>query len=794
MRMSWCLLLFAAVLNASPSPQETSIFYSTSGTSTSTSSSTSTSTSSSTSTSTSSSTSQPGPTNDAQACAQIASSTSVQIAQNSRATPTVSAQLAYDCLQSVPNKPEPAAALVKSLKAFVQWQSTLAFLKDPPASYMLPATDIEGGLDNISTTATNQQFKSEYEFQLSMVKLITTAHDGHFSYRPDVFKAFVFRNNLSSDIVSISTDGKAVPKLYHAGAVLGAMNGTMTNAPAITKINGVDAAKYIEEQNLEFSSFQDPDSQWNSVFRSYANPQGILTVAASIAFQGPSVTLTYDNGEEKTEDSFAVIRQGVNFTGVNSGEDYYTRFCTPPRRDTNGTGTPTMAPTPSMSRPAILPTIQGYPAPIVRDNGGNTTSGYFLNGTGYDNVAVLAVSAFAPQGDAGSIDYLSDFQRTVGTFLEKSKAAGKTKLIIDVQANGGGFVIAGYELFAQLFPTVKRFQADNIRLADSVASLARVAGSIPNNFTAKTSLERAALNVLQNSVITSNIEPGGIFTPSGKLFTTTEEIIAPVTLKGDRFTAYQQAPLNDTSAAFNLTGTGSRSNPLASVFAPENVVLLTDGTCGSTCTIFSYLMILQMNIKTTVVGGRPNTGTMQSIAGVEGAQVFPLNEISQAAAASIILAPSSEQAALKSSELGVLAEGYALRRLSNPANPGAVNGKNAFAATDSKVPLQFLYEPANCRIYFTAKMLMSPEMTWKKTVDATWTDPNKFCVDGSVTALSAASAQSVDPVFQTTVDGMGSANRNGTTPKQGTARGLAEGRNLALAVLLAGVAGSISLL
>ncbi|KAI9054514.1 hypothetical protein LZ554_001671 [Drepanopeziza brunnea f. sp. 'monogermtubi'] len=786
MRMSWCLLLFAAVLNASPSPQETSIFFSTSGTSTST--------SSSTSTSTSSSTSQPGPTNDSQACAQIASSTSAQIAQNSRATPTVAAQLAYDCLQSVPNKPEPAAALVKSLKAFVQWQSTLAFLKDPPASYMLPATDIEGGLDNISTTATNQRFKSEYEFQLSMVKLITTAHDGHFSYRPDVFKAFVFRNNLSSDIVSISSDGKAVPKLYHAGAVLGAMNGTMTSAPAITKINGVDAAKYIEEQNLEFSSFQDPDSQWNSVFRSYANPQGVLTVAASIAFQGPSVTLTYDNGEEKTEDSFAVIRQGANFTGVNNGEDYYTRFCTPPTRGRNSTGTPTMAPTPSMSRPALSPTIQGYPAPIVRDNGGNTTSGYFLNGTGYDNVAVLAVSAFAPQGDAGSIDYLSDFQRTVGTFLEKSKAAGKTKLIIDVQANGGGFVIAGYELFAQLFPNVKRFQADNIRLADSVASLARVAGSIPNNFTAETSLQRAALNVLQNSVITSNIEPGGIFTPSGKLFNTTEQIIAPVELKGDRFTAYQQAPLNDTSAQFNLTGTGTRSNPPAAVFAPENVVLLTDGTCGSTCTIFSYLMILQMNIKTTVVGGRPKTGTMQSIAGVEGAQVFPLNQISQAAAASIILAPSDEQAALKSSELGVLAEGYALRRLSSPANPGAVNGKNAFAATDSKVPLQFLYEPANCRIYFTAKMLMSPEMTWKKTVDATWTDPDKFCVDGSVTVSSASSAQSVDPVFQTTVDGMAGASRSGTKPKKGAARGVAEGRNLALAVLLAGVAGSMSLL
>lgn len=137
------------------------------------------------------------------------------------AAATVSAQLAFDCLQTVPNKPDPAVAMVKSLKAFVQWQSTLAFLKDPPSSYMLPATDIEGGLDNISSTVVAGGFKSEYDFQLSVIKLIISAHDGHFAYRPDVFKAFAFRNTLASDIVSVSKDGKAVPKLYHLGGLFG---------------------------------------------------------------------------------------------------------------------------------------------------------------------------------------------------------------------------------------------------------------------------------------------------------------------------------------------------------------------------------------------------------------------------------------------------------------------------------------------------------------------------------------------------------------------------------------------
>lgn len=80
---------------------------------------------------------------------------------------------------------------------------------------MLPATDILGGFDNISATAVAGQFASEYEFQLAIVELISSAHDGHFAYRPDVFKDFIFRNSLVADLVSVSRDGREVPRLYH---------------------------------------------------------------------------------------------------------------------------------------------------------------------------------------------------------------------------------------------------------------------------------------------------------------------------------------------------------------------------------------------------------------------------------------------------------------------------------------------------------------------------------------------------------------------------------------------------
>ncbi|KAF6826982.1 peptidase S41 family protein [Colletotrichum plurivorum] len=706
------------------------------------------------------------------ACGQVQPMAQQFLQANPKETPRVSAQLAFDCLQSVPNKPGPAKDLIKSLKAYVQWQSTLSWLKNPPASYMLPPTDIEGGLDKIGERAVAGQYKSEYEFQLEIFQLFASAHDGHFAFRGDVFKGFSFRNNLASDIVSVSRDGIEVPKLYHLNALNA--NGS---APSIIRINGKDAATLLSDLNLKFSGFQDPDSQWNSQFKFYASNESAPLIAASLAFQGTKVTLTYDNGEEKSEDSFAIIRQGANFTGVSDGESYYNKFCNPdaaPKPPANGT-TPNQPPKTSAPPAPPQPTIKGYPWPAVRDSGANATSGYFLNGTGYDDVAVLAVSSFAPPDGIDAIEYLTNFQDTVGKFLVESKKAGKKKLVIDVAANGGGFVVAGYELFAQLFPEVNRFQAHNLRLSDSMTSLARLSAAIPANFTPSSPEEKSAIEALSESSVVSNLLPGGVFTPDEQAFTTVDQILAPVSLNGDTFTAYQQAPLNQTDPSFNLTGVGSKANPPPRVFDPENVVLFTDGTCGSTCTIFSYLMILQMGIRTTVIGGRPQTGIMQSIAGVEGAQVFSFNDLTSDAKAILALAPKDKKEEIQSGDLGELAKGYAIKRSTTPKSAGAVNGKNAFSMADARTPLQFLWEPANCRIFYTHEMLRNPDAAWKRAVDATWNNPMQFCVAGSQVPVNKTTT--MDPLFKQ------SQNNTGLPKTAGAAEGVS-GSGLRLALLI----------
>lgn len=85
-------------------------------------------------------------------------------------------------------------------------------------------------------------------------------------------------------------------------------------------------------------------------------------------------------------------------------------------------------------------------------------SGYFLEGDGYDDVAVLSVPSFV----SATEDEIP-FQIVNTYLINRAVAAGKKKLIIDVSANGGGTILQGYDLFKQLFPQILPYGATRYR-------------------------------------------------------------------------------------------------------------------------------------------------------------------------------------------------------------------------------------------------------------------------------------------------------------------------------------------
>ena len=125
------------------------------------------------------------------------------------------ASTVYACLTSVPFNPAVATRFIKYYNDTLQFQSTLPYLKDPPAGYQQPATDLLGGLTSIQQAINDNVFPNQYSFEATLQNLINSAHDAHVQLIAGVLAAFTFASPY--EIASVSIDGIQLPKIYVTG-------------------------------------------------------------------------------------------------------------------------------------------------------------------------------------------------------------------------------------------------------------------------------------------------------------------------------------------------------------------------------------------------------------------------------------------------------------------------------------------------------------------------------------------------------------------------------------------------
>nr|ABA70581.1 hypothetical protein [Penicillium chrysogenum] len=163
-------------------------------------------------------------------------------------------------------------------------------------------------------------------------------------------------------------------------------------------------------------------------------------------------------------------------------------------------------------------------------------------------------------------------------------------------------------------------------------------------------------------------------------------------------------------------------------FAPEDILIITDGACSSSCPIFTEMMKYE-GVKTISFGGRPQYGPMQAMGGTRGAQVMPAETLMTITTA--VLEMAAEEELLSESEL------QQLEALSpaeeSPLQYGSlqVNFRDGYSKLDkdSVMPLQFVYEPAHCRLFYTLENVLQPATAWSAAVKAMW--GSGHCVAGS---------------------------------------------------------------
>ncbi len=78
-----------------------------------------------------------------------------------------------------------------------------------------------------------------------------------------------------------------------------------------------------------------------------------------------------------------------------------------------------------------------------------------------------------------------EFQNAFRSILATANAAGKSKLIMDIRGNGGGYVADGFDLFTQLFPGQMPYGGTNLAAFDLANAMGEFASSqvAAGNFT-----------------------------------------------------------------------------------------------------------------------------------------------------------------------------------------------------------------------------------------------------------------------------------------------------------------------
>ncbi|KAK0653177.1 hypothetical protein B0T16DRAFT_427366 [Cercophora newfieldiana] len=597
----------------------------------------------------------------------------------------VQPSLVFQCLRSIPFNQTTALRFVRYLQPLMEWHSTLDYFQSPPPGYLSDPVDLVSGLKTIEETIASSGYSNEFDFHADLHKLLVTrVRDGHFIVTPLLLHLFTFQRGVA--FVSVSEDGRSVPQVFAREDVKHREDGYCPSP--VNTVNGEPAIDYLQRLSTLASATHDPDARYNTVFQT-------LSKESHPAYWGQDHDIlgindsTLENETILEYQNKAYVR--ANFTDIVSGRDVFARWV-----DGGATGDiPLPWPFYTWLQKNFTNNLAGFPRPSHSIYDGSM-AGFLPSHPALSQVSVLVVSSF------GSGSFNPDFQVMVNEvqdrydtavdFIRAAKAAGKTRLILDLQSNPGGLIplLWQHRAHDQLEWLVhegdRRLNTSNpLRLPIDLQNYLQPDGSRWDSFTTHF----------------------GPVSGTKGLYTRSSLVNVTHWLNHPMLTMQYRDTWSDPP------------------FRPEDIVILLDGECASSCAIFTASLVHGQGVRMAAAGRRALEAPMQGVGQVKGGAVitFPVSPP---------VLPDEYTADL--GQVG-LPEGKVLfTERDLPRNIGslAVNEANMVPIDGiGDIPLQFTYEAANCKIFFTWDMLRAIENLWHTVANVTWNGAK--CEKGSIT-------------------------------------------------------------
>ena len=222
---------------------------------------------------------------------------------------------------------------------------------------------------------------------------------------------------------------------------------------------------------------------------------------------------------------------------------------------------------------------------------------------------------------------------------------------------------------------------------------------------------------------------------TGQNFTSWAQFFGPHQYNGDLFTTVQRQ--NISSSTFDLSALGIyiygaiEPNSLPQYYDAADIILLTDSLCNSACAAFVEMMHHEAGVRTVVAGGPPKAGPMQTASGSRGAQLYTADLIDFDIAVAEYL-NATANTTLPDREVDTLITSL------------GINLRDQIRQDQPTTPIQFLYNAADCRIFYTLETWLNYTSLWTYAIDAIYTNP-ALCVPGSTGYASTKVAQAATP-------------------------------------------------
>jgi len=654
----------------------------------------------------------PTPANDA--CGKVNKLVQAAVAKKES---FISGADAYACLASVPFNSTRSVEVVQKLAKFLTTYSAQAFFIDPPTPELgMNSVDLPAQLEIIEKRASKKDgYPNDYAFNVELMELFSSFNDGHVMYMPfcarGVFQTFYH----DYPVIALSKDVDTTPELFLVDPSTGEIG------EQVKVINGEPAHQHLLRlvEKMNDLHWIDPDARYNDLLFKRGQREKDVKLGTfamrEIYYEDSFMMETVSGKEIKVEWKVDISRFPLQ--KVYSTESLLKNVCLPqdPMANMtpeqikqlteakkkqeaagNSTAAATAAPTTQAQNStaklddgkksvlAILTpnesdmgdgtyfpyakTAPWWPKSVARTNGSEFTVHVVDSET-----AVFAIHSFENYAQGKNKVFGPYWQQAIDDAKKALMKHGVKRLIFDLSDNGGGTLTLGLNTFRQFFPDATPYYGQDARSSPLTDVL----------------LKSDNMTYLQKE--------------DGTKFSGVEEFLTPVEKFNDKFTAKARwYPANFISKELTLT---PEQVPKDNFLPLENVVLLTDGRCGSTCAVFAEALS-STGVRSVAVGGRPfRTSTirpMQAIGGIKGTEMitYSFSARRQKLAPEIVPGPLPIQA------------------------EASVNYRNSYAPGED-LPLEFVYEAADYRIMKTAEMYKNPAKIWEAARAVVWGEDGK---------------------------------------------------------------------